>query len=215
MTKLIIALTSLIFFVVLSCDQSQTSTNETEEQEQQKEKALSIEEIEEQQLNSRIRKDTIIEGLVFGMTPKQVSNVLKKLKSEKKVNQFAPSPDGRQIAADYNIGLNDYTVTGSMDIRFYNNALFYVGIYFRENTNSVSLSTMSNDFLKLYEENLGQPQFQSGSGYYWVTGNRSVSIGSLNDPNDPFYMIEYKDTGKFKEAQNAEQENINKKKPKL
>lgn len=219
MKKIILCLTATAF-MIFGCYQPNTSFDKTKKEE--KSKIVSIEDIEMQRLNSGVKKDTIIEGLVFGMNQKQVTKILNQLKKEKKVKQFAPNEDGNQILADYDIGVKDYTVYGLMDLRFYNNELFLCQIYFKENLNSVSMFTLSSDFLKLFKESLGQHQYEksslAGTAYIWIEGNRTLSIGSMSNPyetENDFYMIEYKENSRNNQAMKNQQENIDKKKPKI
>src|ERR1035441_208124 len=194
-------------------DSSDTKQVTLEQPNNTPKKEQTFDEYKMEQLNSGVRKDTIIDNLVFGMSQNQVSQVLNKLKRNKKVKSFAPNEDNRIILAEYEIGVKNYITTGVMQLLFYKNEMFKCVLMFREKSMSVSLSTFAEDFQYEFEQSMGPHKFSQqslgGTAYQWAKGNQSITIGQMLDPNDPYYFIEYEDNNRYEEAGRAVQEEVN------
>jgi len=234
--KKIILYLYLTTLVPLGCNQLNTANNETN----RKTKINSywqIQEVETEQLNSGIRKDTIIEGFIFGMTPNQVINGLNDLKQKHKIDNIKSFGD--QISADYTIGLNNYTLVTLMTLRFFKGELYNCQISYVEKPYE-NIWYKFDNLLELYDQKyIGQEYEDSNydsKTYYWVNGDRTLKLAcriqkeavnyrlpngksSYEFENCGYLDIEYKDnrmeTIKDTLGTKAHQEKIDSLKPKI
>jgi hypothetical protein len=156
-------LTAIILILIISCNQK--SNNKVEKE--------NYKVLVESELNSGIRKDTIILGYRFGMTENEVKSHTKKLLKDKTVRQ-----ENDDLIFDLKIG--EKIVPFSYQTKIYTNKLNF----FRAETTSVNAIEVNIYLNQIY----GDYQFVEKSdqdilkmtSYNWIKGNREITSTQIS-----------------------------------
>ena len=134
----------------------------------QKSKKELLSEFRKSELKTGVKKDSLILGYAFGMSPKQFNEHTNQLLKQKNIEQV----DDNLL---FKLKISDKLVTFTYNVKFYNDKLNF----FRAESKDLS-DVELNSFLK---ESYGNYQFlieedYGGKDYYWISGNREIRTTS-------------------------------------